>query len=79
MKNLRYEDVTGKWVNLIGTFWGHASVLDVNHLSDGQFTVSNRLYMIEQQDEDIQIIKDAMSNPDKLIFDKICDEIFADG
>ncbi|MDD4492875.1 MAG: hypothetical protein PHV32_00755 [Eubacteriales bacterium] len=79
MMNLRYEDVTGKWVDLIGTFWGHASVLDVKHLSDGQFTVSNRLYMIEQQYDDIQSIQDAMSDPDKLIFDKICDEIFADG
>ncbi len=42
-------------------------------------TMQYKSTVIEQQCDDIQSIDDEMNNPEKLIFDKICDEIFADG
>lgn len=40
---------------------------------------NNLLYIEEDSSDDLAEFEDKLLNPEALIFDKICDEIFADG
>lgn len=78
LKNLQYESVSGEWTN-VGSFWGNAPVMKVDHLKDGHSSVSNLLYVIEEEGSNLDVLVEHMLNPYEIKFDKFCDEIFADG
>lgn len=77
--NLCYGAVDGKWSPANGGFWGHGCLLDVQEESDGSFSLNSLLYMKQDQFERASDADDLMLDPDKVFFDRICDEIFADG
>ena len=77
--NLCYGAVDGKWSPANGGFWGHGCLLDVQEESDGSFSLNSLLYMKQDQFERASDADDLMLDPDKIFFDRICDEIFADG
>ena len=77
--NLCYGAIDGKWSPANGGFWGHGCLLDVQEESDGSFSLNSLLYMKQDQFERASDADDLMLDPDKVFFDRICDEIFADG
>ena len=77
--DLCYESFGRKWVPLTGGFWGNDFVLDVIKRPGKHFTFNNLLYIEEDSSDDLAEFEDKLLNPEALIFDKICDEIFADG
>ena len=78
MKNLCYKDMTGKWIP-VDSFWGNQEVMQIERHPYDAVYISNNLYVIEDKSDDFSALETALRNPDWLIFDKICDEIFADG
>lgn len=80
-KNLCYESISGAWNMLDGGFWGNAAIIDIIR-TDGQsdFTFNNLLYVEEEvYDEGSTTATDDIRFEEKIEFQKICDEIFADG
>lgn len=77
--NLCYESVIGTWVLAADGFWGHGCLLDVKHLPGGSVTLESLLYMEQDHFENASDADDLMLDPSKVFFDRICDEIFADG
>ena len=77
--NLCYENAIGKWTPVIDHFWGHGCLLAVQESPDGSFMLNSLLYMDQDQFESASAADDLMLDPDKVFFDRICDEIFADG
>lgn len=47
--------------------------------NDGSYWVSNLLYVIQDSFDSLDDVDDYLLDPEKLIFDSICDEIFGDG
>ena len=76
--NLCYESVIGTW-SPADHFWGHGCLLDIQANADGSITLSSLLYMEQDQFENASEADDLMLDPDKVFFDRICDEIFGDG
>lgn len=76
--NLCYESVIGTW-SPADHFWGHGCLLDVQANADGSIALSSLLYMEQDQFENASEADDLMLDPDKVFFDRICDEIFGDG
>lgn len=77
--NLCYENTIGKWAPVIDHFWGHGGLLDVQESPDGSFSLNSLLYMEQDRFEKASEADDLMLDPDKVFFDRICDEIFGDG
>ena len=78
LKDLKYEGVTDEW-NEISSIWGNAVVIKKELLPKGHYTINNLLYVIEDEHDSLEGLEDLLYNPDEIKFDKICDEIFADG
>lgn len=76
--NLCYESVIGTW-SPADHFWGHGCLLDVQDNPDGSISLDSLLYMEQDQFEKASAADDLMLDPDKVFFDRICDEIFGDG
>lgn len=72
-------DATIDWQPLTSGFWGHDYLLEVQQLPDGHFVFSNTLYVEEDQFATKEEAIALMSDPSKVVFDNICDEIFGDG
>lgn len=79
ISNLCCGAMDGKWVPAKSGFWGHGCLLDVQEESDGSFSLNSLLYMKQDQFDRASDADDLMLDPDKVFFDRICDEIFADG
>lgn len=78
LKDLKYGGITGEWNN-IRSLWGNAAVIKKERLAKGHYTISNLLYVIEDEHDSLEGLEDLIQNPNEIKFDKICDEIFADG
>lgn len=76
---LHYEGLRGEWIEIDGGFWGHSSVFDKTDLLSGKKVYKNKLYTEEDESDDIRELEQMMTDMDKIKFDSICDEIFADG
>ena len=72
------ESVIGTW-SPADHFWGHGCLLDVQDNPDGSISLDSLLYMEQDQFEKASAADDLMLDPDKVFFDRICDEIFGDG
>ena len=79
LDNLCYEMMPGKWSELKDGFWGHKCLMDVKETSENDFVVNNLLYVVEDSYKSLDELDNLILDPDKIIFDRICDEIFADG
>ena len=79
MKDLLYQAPDDSWHKLDGGFWGNRSILDVSSLPDGHFQINNLLYVVEDDYNTIEEAIKNIKNPESLVFDRICDEIFGDG
>lgn len=79
MKDLSYQAADDSWDRLDGDFWGNRSILDVSILPDGHFQINNLLYVVEDIHKTIEEATMNIQNPECLVFNKICDEVFGDG
>lgn len=80
MKNLCCDSENGfGWMPLNSRFWGHNCMMNVVTHNDGSYWVSNLLYVIQDSFDSLDDVDDYLLDPEKLIFDSICDEIFGDG
>ena len=76
---LCYEGLRGEWIEIDGGFWGHSSVFDKTELPSGKKIYKNILYTEEDESDALWELEQIMTDRDKIKFDSICDEIFADG
>ncbi len=79
MKDLSYQGADDSWNKLDGGFWGNRSILNVSALPDGHFQINNLLYVVEDKHDTIEEAAKNIQNPESIVFDKICDEVFGDG
>ncbi len=77
--NLCYENTVGDWHKIRGGFWGHGFLMDVTESPQGDVTITNILYVVESSSELLRDEKSKLTDEAQIIFDKICDEVFADG
>lgn len=78
LNNLKYESVVGEW-DEITSLWGNYPVMRKDMLPDGHYTMSNLLYVIEDEHDTPDGLDKLIQDPKEIKFDKFCDEIFADG
>ncbi len=68
-----------EWRPVGSLVFGNASVLDIQLRADGHSSVSSILYVTEDLSDSLEEQLRKMNDPDALVFDSICDEIFGDG
>ena len=79
ISNLQYWAFNNEW-RLAGEFvFGNGAILDTCNKPDGSTTVRTILYVTEDQADSLEEQRRKMNDPDALVFDEICDEIFGDG
>lgn len=74
--DLCYEGIKGEWRLVSSVLFGNASVIETN-LDVGPF--ENLLYVQEDVSDTKELLEVALDSPDRIIFDRICDEVFGDG
>ena len=74
--DLCYEGIKGEWRLVSSVLFGNASVIETN-LDVGTF--ENLLYVQEDVSDTKELLEVALDSPDRIIFDRICDEVFGDG
>ena len=79
ISDLCYRSVDSKWRPAGASFWGNVGVLRGSVLDDGHRTLQNVLYVQEDTSEDMESLLQKMKDPEAVIMDKFCDEIFGDG
>ena len=79
ISDLSYRSVDGEWRPASASFWGNVGVLRGAALDDGHRTLQNVLYVQEDTSEDMESLLQKMKDPEAVIMDKFCDEIFGDG
>ena len=81
MRNLCYKSYGGEWTPLKDGFWGNSSILDVTAVpGTTDFILHNLLYVEEERYEaELKHAINDITDEEKIEFQKICDEIFADG
>ena len=62
-----------------GTIFGHSSVLSICPLPNGGYDFGTILYMCEDSAASSVDLRQKMHDPETLIFDSICEEVFGDG
>ncbi len=77
--NLCYENTVGDWCKIIDGFWGHSFLMDVTESPQGDVTITNILYVVESSSKLLREEKAKLTDEAQIIFDRICDEVFADG
>ena len=76
LTDLCYEGIKGEWRPVGSVLFGNASVIEFN--SDaGSF--ENLLYVQEDVSDTKEQLETKLDNPDEIILDRICDEVFGDG
>lgn len=78
-KNLCYQSPAGNWRRVEGAFWGHGCLLDVQHPPGGDVLLNNLLYVEQDRFGNRTDAESMIQEPENVVFDFICDEIFADG
>ena len=76
---LSYLGFKDEWRPVGSLVFGNASVLDIQLRADGHSSVSTILYVTEDLSDSLEEQLRKMNDPDALVFDSICDEIFGDG
>ena len=74
--DLCYEGINGEWRPVGSVLFGNVSVIETN--SDAG-TFENLLYVEEDDSDTIEELKAKLTNPDRIVFDRVCDEVFGDG
>ena len=77
--DLCYLGFKDEWRPVGSLVFGNASVLDIQLRADGHSSVSTILYVTEDLSDSLEEQLRKMNDPDALVFDSICDEIFGDG
>ena len=77
-KNLRCENVDGTWYKLDTFFIGNQFLVDVQHLTESDFTITTLLYEAETQHDTLEEADD-IDRSDNIDLKFFCDEIFGDG
>jgi len=78
LKDLKYEGAVGEW-DEVSSLWGNYPVMKKEKQSDGHYTMSNLLYVIEDVHDTLDGLDELIKDPKEIKFEKFCDEIFADG
>ncbi len=74
-----YEGFKGDWRTIGSFILGNDSILDITVRPDGLYGFGNILYVLEDSAEVTDDLVKRMRDPDAVIFDRICDEVFGDG
>ena len=74
--DLCYEGIKGEWRPVGSVLFGNASVIET--ASDAG-TFESLLYVQEDVSDTKDQLEAAINNPDRIIFARICDEVFGDG
>lgn len=70
------EGIKGEWRPVGSVLFGNASVIEFNS-DTGSF--ENLLYVQEDVSDTKEQLETKLDNPDEIILDRICDEVFGDG
>ena len=76
LTDLCYEGIKGEWRPVGSVLFGNASVIEFNS-DTGSF--ENLLYVQEDVSDTKEQLETKLDNPDEIILDRICDEVFGDG
>lgn len=71
-----YEGIKGDWRPIGSVLFGNASVIEFN-MDAGTF--ETLLYVQEDTSDTKEQLEAKLDNPDEIILDRICDEVFGDG
>lgn len=71
-----YEGIKGDWRPIGSVLFGNASVIEFN-MDAGTF--ETLLYVQEDTPDTKEQLETKLDNPDEIILDRICDEVFGDG
>ena len=77
--DLQYLGFEDRWQPIGNLIFGNDAVINITQRGDGSIELCNLLYVVEEGSESLKKQQKKMYDPDSLIFDKICDEIFGDG
>ena len=79
MKDLALKNCLAEW-DLIGeNFWGHRCLMREEILEDGTSVISNLLFVVAGEYDDLDELEDVVLNEDQIDFKNLCDEIIGDG
>ena len=74
-----YQNCKDDWWPIGAFIMGNAFVLDIQERDDGGCVFSNLLYVGEDVSESLEEQQQKMQDPNAVIFDSICDEVFGNG
>ena len=74
-----YEGLKGDWRPIGSFILGNDSILDIAIRPDGMYGFGNILYVLEDSAKAPGELAARMRDPDAVIFDRICEEVFGDG
>ncbi len=74
--DLCYEGIKGEWRPVGSVLFGNESIIEFNS-DTGSF--ENLLYVQEDVSDTKEQLETELDNPDEIILDRICDEVFGDG
>ncbi len=77
--DLKYSGNHDEWIPIGDSIWGNASVLDVQKNPDGSSVVGLILFVAEDSSDSLVELQKKMNDPNELVFNLFCDEIFGDG
>ncbi|MBR1709632.1 MAG: hypothetical protein IJ719_12500 [Clostridia bacterium] len=74
-----YRNFKDDWRPIGGFIMGNAAVLDIQDRGDEGYGFANLLYVCEDSSESMEEQQRKMQDPDAVVFDGICEEVFGDG
>ena len=74
-----YRNFKDEWQQIGGFIMGNAAVLDIQDRGDGGHEFANLLYVCEDSSESMEEQQRKMQDPDAVVYDGICEEVFGDG
>lgn len=77
--DLCYQGIKEEWLPVGSAFWGNSCVLHIEGVSDGHSEFGNILYVQEESSKSKEQLMLKLKDPEEIVFDRLCDEIFGDG
>ena len=77
--DLWYEGMQGEWKPVGSMLFGNACVLHSSVLPEGHYEFGNDLYVQEETSRTKEPLIQKLTDPENVVFDRLCDEIFGDG
>ena len=77
--DLCYEGMQGEWRPVGSMIFGNACVLHSSELPEGHYEFGNDLYVQEETSRTKEPLFRKLTDPEEVVFDRLCDEIFGDG